>query len=69
LPELLGQALARGDGTSLGGALVFLPAYCLHHGSDEFDLRGLLDVALEILTQTIGQQVLLGSIQAFIKRA
>ena len=59
----------RRDGTSLCRALVFLPRYCIHHGPDEFDLGGLFDVAPEILTQTIGRKILLGSIQAFIKRA
>src|SRR5260221_14096482 len=39
----------------------------MHHGSDKFDLRCLLHVSLEILANTIGQQVLLGSIQALMK--
>src|SRR5258708_13268513 len=39
----------------------------MHHGSHEFDLRCLLHVSLKILANTIGQQVLLGSIQALMQ--
>src|SRR5258708_12378586 len=39
----------------------------MHHGSHDFDLRCLLHVSLKILANTIGQQVLLGSIQALMQ--